>query len=813
MKIKKLSCLGLACSATMSMMAVTAQAGNGAVDRTSLPIADPKPKTYTQHDVRELKEKPEMYKGVPAPKGAPNVLIILIDDFGYGSSNVFGGPINMPNMAALAKEGLTYNQFHTVGVSAATRTALLTGRNHHVNNMAAVAESATSVPGNTSVRPNTIAALPQVLKYNGYATAMFGKCHEVPTWQSGPAGPQDLWPARIGFDKFYGFIGAESDQYQPSLFDGVTRIETPRTEGYTLNEDLSNKTVQWIKMQKTMLPEKPLFIYYAPGAVHTPHHVPKEWSDKYKGKFDQGWDKLREEIFARQKQMGIIPQDTILPPMPDYIKRWDSLTADQKKIMSRQMEVFAGFAEQTDYYAGQVIQALKDMGEYENTIIIYMAGDNGASGEGLQYGQFNSYSFYNSVEEKAEDLVKELDKFGTKDSFEHYAAGWAVAGDTPFAWTKIVVSDFGGTTNGMVISWKKGITAHGEMRSQWTHVIDIAPTLLEAMGLPEPKTVNGLKQIPIQGKSFLHTFNDKSSPSRHTRQYFEVTGNRAIYDNGWFARVIHYPQWASAPVATIQNDKWELYNVTKDFALANDLSAKDPKKLEQMKKLFDKEAVANHVYPMDDRGIERINPAIAGRPDIMGGRTSLTLYEGMVGMYESTFINIKNRSYTITAEINVKDAPQKVNGVIVAQGGAFSGWSLFVKDGKPAHDYNWLGKEHYIITSKTALKKGVNTIKYVFEYDGNGLGKGGKGTMYLNGSEVGSVRLNNTIANMFSFDDVAAVGIDDGSAVSKLYEAPFKFTDKIIKITIDVEDFDSKETHKAHVDSQNDTERKKSMNE
>jgi len=778
--------LGSACLGT---------AGVTVDQRTSLPVPDPKMTTYTEFDVRNV-PRPDVYMGVEAPAGAPNVLVILLDDVGYGQGSGFGGPVDMPTFEALAKDGLVYTQFHTTALSSPTRTALLTGRNHHMNNMGTISESATSFPGNTGARPNNIAAIPKVLKYNGYTTGMFGKDHEIPPWESGPGGNQRLWPTSIGFDKFYGFFGGETDQYQPVLVDGVTRIDTPRGENYHFTTDMTDQAINWIAQQKAFSPDRPFFTYFATGAAHAPHQAPKEWIAKYKGKFDEGWDVMRKRTFENQKAMGLIPKDTVMPPMPDYITPWDKLSENQKKIMARQMEVYAGFLAHTDHEVGRLIQSLKDMGEYDNTLIFYIVGDNGASPEGNMTGSFNSLSFYNGAPESEEYVAAHLDEWGSIESFPHYSSAWAVAGCAPFAWAKGTASDFGGTTNAMAVTWPKGIKDAGGIRTQWCHAIDIVPTILEATGLPAPKVVDGITQEPIQGTSIAYSFDDANAKDRHTTQYFELAGNRAIYDHGWMARVIHFPMWEdTAKFATLQNDKWELYNVEKDFALANDLADVNPKKLKEMKALFEKEAIANHVYPIDDRTLERLNAELAGRPDAMAGRTSLTLGPGMVGIPENSFINIKNKSYSITATLMIDD-PKNASGVVIAQGGDFGGWSLFVKEGIPMHEYNWMNYERTVLTGDTMLKKGENVIKYVFKYnengeggDGNsaGIGKGGNAYMYLNGNLVGKVHIPNTTAVMFSFDDGVDVGKDGGGRASSQYEAPFKFTEDIEKVAVNID--------------------------
>jgi arylsulfatase len=760
--------------------------------RTQLPIPDVEPPTYSELDVRNV-DRPTPQPRVAAPKGAPNTLILLLDDVGFSQSSLFGGAVDMPTLEALAEDGLIFNQFHTTAVCSATRTALLTGRNHHQNNMGSIAETSTAFPGNTGVRPNYIAALPKILRYNGYSTAMFGKNHEIPPWETGPAGNQTLWPGQVGFDKFYGFFGGETDQFQPVLVDGMTRIKTPRQEGYHFTTDMTDQTIQWLNLQKSYNADKPFFIYFAPGAAHAPHQAPREWIDRYKGKFSMGWDRLREQTFKRQKAAGIIPQDTVLPPMPDRVPRWASLTADEKKIFERQMEVYAGYLAHTDHEIGRIIETLKKNGEFDNTLIFYIVGDNGASGEGNRNGSLNSLAFYNGVEEDPQYVLENIDKLGGEESFGHYAAGWSIAGDTPFVWNKGMASDYGGSRNGMVVSWPKGIQ-QGEtsLREQWAHVVDLAPTILDAAELPEPELVDGVEQVPMAGVSFAHTFKDAHAESKHTTQYFELGGNRAIYHDGWLARVVHFPLWEDTKkFNTLQNDKWELFDTTKDWSLANDLAAQNPEKLKEMQTLFDEEAEKFHVYPIDDRTLERMNAETAGRPDALFGKKTLTLYAGARGIPENSFLNIKNKSFDINAIIHTDDVAN-TNGVIIAQGGNFAGWSLYVKNGKPIFEYNWLSYEYTKVSSDVTLEDGENEITVKFRYDedgeggdGNidGLGKGGHAYLYVNGKLASKKLIPNTIASVFSLDDGVGVGEDEGGPVSKYYEAPFVFTQEIESVT------------------------------
>lgn len=775
--------LGVALSAVCAASA----SAQTALDRTTLPIPEPKHPHSSVLDVRNAPPPPARFE-VKAPAQAPNVLIILIDDLGFGQPGTFGGPINMPTADRLAKNGLKYNQFHTTALSSPTRAALLTGRNHHVNNTGSIMETATAYPGNTGQRPESVAPLAMMLRYNGYSTAHFGKNHETAAWEVSPSGPTDRWPTRNGFDKFYGFMGGETNQWAPAVYDGMVKIEVAKDANYHFMTDMTDQAIKWVQSIKSLTPEKPFFIYFAPGATHAPHHVPKPWIARYKGKFDQGWDRLREETLARQIKLGVVPAETKLAPKPAAIKDWDALSSDEKKLFTRQMEVYAGFAEYTDAEVGRLVDAIAELGQLENTLVFYILGDNGASAEGGMNGMFNEMTYFNGVNETVQDILKHYDQLGGPMTYAHYAAGWAVAGDSPFTWTKQVASSYGGTRNGMVVHWPKAIKGKGELRSQWHHVIDIAPTILEAAGLPEPKTVNGVPQTPIEGVSMLYSFNDAKAADRHQTQYFEIFGNRAIYHDGWFAGTVHKAPWELKPRATLENDQWELYNTRTDFSLANDLAKSNPAKLKEMQDLFMKEAEKYTVLPIDDRSIERVNPALAGRPDLMAGRTSLTVYEGMIGMSENVFINTKNRSHEITAEVTI---PKKgAKGVILAQAGRFGGWSLYLKNGKPTYTYNFLGLKRFTIEAKQALPAGKATIRYEFAYDGGGLGKGGVGTIFVNGRKVAQGRIEMTQAMIWSADEGADVGEDGETPVTEDYgiSAPYKFTGKIHKVTIDLKE-------------------------
>ena len=784
----------IACASLLG--GVCSALGQIATDRTVLPIHEPKVARSAIVDVRKATAPPRFQ--VKAPDGAPNVLIVLVDDMGFGQSSAFGGPLNMRTLDGLANSGLRYNQFHTTALCSPSRAALLTGRNHHTNNMGSITETSTAFPGNTGQRPDSVAPLAKMLRYNGYNTAHFGKNHETSAWETSVAGPTDRWPTRNGFDKFYGFMGGETNQWAPAIYDGMIKIEVPKTPSYHFMTDMTNQSIKWMQSVKALTPEKPFFMYFAPGATHAPHHAPKEWIAKYKGKFDQGWDVLREETLARQIKLGVVPAGTKLAPKPEAIKDWATLSADEKKLFARQMEVFAGFAEYMDTEIGRLVKAISDMGQLDNTLIFYVVGDNGASAEGGMSGMFNEMTYFNGITETVQDIMKHYGELGGPNTYSHYAAGWAVAGNTPFTWTKQVASSYGGTRNGMVVYWPKTIRAKGEVRSQWHHLIDIAPTILQAAGLPEPKVVDGVPQSPIEGVSMVYSFNDAKAKDTRLTQYFEIFGNRAIYNEGWLAGTVHRAAWETKPRATLENDVWELYDTSKDFSLTNDLARQNPAKLAEMQALFLKEAEKYRVLPIDDRSLERTNAALVGRPDLMAGRTSLTVYEGMAGMSENVFISTKNVSHSITAEVEIPKGGAK--GVILAQAGRFGGWSLYLKDGKPSYTYNFLGLQRFTVAAKQPVAAGKVTIRFEFAYDGGGLGKGGKGTLFVNGKKVAEGRIDRTQAMIFSADEGADVGEDGETPVVETYgiAAPYKFTGKIARVTVDIPPMKTAGTPQAH---------------
>jgi arylsulfatase A-like enzyme len=646
------------------------------VQRAILPIPEAQRVGVTTYDAKDPDTRFPPIEPLRPPKGAPNVLVILIDDCGFGATSAFGGPIPTPNAERLAKNGLKYNRFHTTALCSPTRQALLTGRNHHSVNMGGICEIATSAPGYTSVLPKNKAPLAMTLKLNGYSTAQFGKCHEVPVWETSPLGPFDQWPTGGGgFEYFYGFIGGETNQWYPAIYEGTTPMEQGKSpeQGYHFTEDMTNKAMGWVRQQKALMPDKPFFMYFAPGATHAPHHVPKEWIDKYKGKFDGGWDKLREETFARQKKLGVIPADAVLTKRPDEIPAYDDMPAALKPVLAREMEVYAAFLEHTDHHVGRLLDTLKELEILDDTLIYYIFGDNGASAEGTPNGCFNEVAVLNGMStlETSEFLTSKIDDFGGPKAYNHYAVGWAHAMNTPYQWTKQVASHFGGTRNGTIVHWPKGIKAKGEVRSQFCHIIDVAPTVLEAAGIPAPAIVNSVQQAPYEGASMLYTFNDAKAAERRETQYFEMFCNRGIYHKGWTAVTRHGVPWLGSYKRPFDDDVWELYDTNKDWTQAHDLAKENPKKLAELQRLFLIEATKYSVLPLDDRTFERFNADLAGRPQLIKGKSQI-LFGGMSRLSEGSMVVTHNKSYSVSAEIEVPTSG--ANGVIVAIGGNIGGW-------------------------------------------------------------------------------------------------------------------------------------------
>ncbi len=765
--------------------------------RDVLPIPDRPYDGPVPFDAKDPEAQSPPIEPLRPPAGAPNVLIVLLDDVGFAASSAFGGPCATPTAERLAAGGLKYNRFHTTALCAPTRSALLTGRNHHTVGMGVITELATSAPGYSSIRPNTCAPLAQTLRLNGYSTAQFGKCHEVPVWQTSPMGPFDAWPTGGGgFEYFYGFIGGETNQYYPAIYEGTTAVEPDKTpeEGYHFTEDMTDRAITWVRQQKSLMPDKPFFMYYAPGATHAPHHVPAEWSDKYKGRFDEGWDKLREEILDHQKELGVVPAAAELTARHEEIPAWDDMPDEMKPVLARQMEVYAGFLEHTDHHIGRLVNALDDLGVLEETLVYYIIGDNGASAEGTVNGTFNEMFMFNGADalETPAYVAAHVDELGSPTAYNHYAVGWAHAMDTPYQWTKQVASHWGGTRNGTIVHWPNGFAAKGELRSQFHHVIDVAPTVLDAAGLPQPTTVNGVEQHPIEGVSMRYSFDGAAETDRRTTQYFEMFCNRGIYHEGWTAVTRHSTPWIMGELPPFQDDVWELYDTTSDWSQARDLAAEMPEKLAELQQLWLEEARKYNVLPLDDRRLERFNSDLAGRPTLVKGNSQI-LFGGMGRLTENTVLNIKNKSHAVTAEIVVPD--EGAQGVIIAQGGAFAGWSLYAKDGKPTYCYNLLGLQRFKIEGESSIPVGDHQVRMEFAYDGGGLAKGGTVTLYVDGDEVGEGRVEGTIPMVFSADETMDVGRDTASPVSDDYsgrQSVFTGTVKWVQIDLgeDADDAD-----------------------
>ena len=759
------------------------------MQRDVLPMPDRPHEGLITYDAKDPDTSFPPIEPLRPPAGAPNVLIVLLDDVGFGASSAFGGPCSTPVAERLAANGLKYNRFHTTALCSPTRQALLTGRNHHSVGMGGITEIATSAPGYNSIRPNTAAPLAETLKLNGYSTAQFGKCHEVPVWETSPLGPFDAWPSGGGgFEHFYGFIGGEANQYAPALYDGTVPIEPDRSpeEGYHLTEDMTDRAIDWIRQQKALMPDKPFFTYFAPGATHAPHHVPLEWSDKYKGRFDTGWDALREQTFARQKELGVIPPEAELTDRPEEIPAWEDMPDDLKPVLARQMEVYAGFMEHTDHHVGRLVDALADLEILDDTLIYYIVGDNGASGEGTPQGTFNESISLNGAAgiETTEFMASRIDEFGTVAANNHYAVGWAHAMDTPYQWTKQVASHWGGTRNGTVVHWPNGFTARGEVRAQFSHVIDVAATVLDAAGLPAPTFVHGVQQMPLHGRSMVPTFDDPAAPEHRETQYFEMFVNRGIYHKGWTAVTRHSIPWKPTEMPALDDDVWELY-APDDWTQAHDLSAEQPEKLHELQRLFLIEAGRYNVLPLDDRRFERFNADTAGRPQLVKGKSQL-LYEGMGRLSENSLLVIKNKSHAVTAQIEVPDGGAE--GVIVAQGGAYAGWSLYLHEGRPTYCYNFFGLQRFKVRGEGSVPPGEHQVRMEFAYDGGGLAKGGDVTLYVDGDKVGEGRVEHTVPMAFSGDETTDLGRDSATPVSDDHGYDNAFTGRVRWVQIDLDE-------------------------
>lgn len=774
-------------SLMMSAMGYAAPAPT--INRTILPIQ--KSVEFNGKINKTFDESKSDYpQPIKAPDGAPNVVVIMLDDLGFGQAGRFGGLIPTPNIDKLASRGVTYNNFHTVGISSPTRAALLTGRNHHQVGFGTIAELSTGFPGYNSVWPKSVASIAEVLKDNGYSTSAFGKWHNTPDWETSPAGPFQQWPTGLGFQHFYGFQGGETSQWEPQLFNDTTPVELTKkpSDGYQLNEDLVNKAIQWIDQQKSLAPDTPYFTYFAPGAVHAPLHAPKEWIDKFKGKFDMGWDKYREEVFTRQKKMGIIPENTILTPRPKEIESWDSLNVEQKKLYARHMEVFAGYLAYTDYEVGRLLDKIENMPGADNTMIMYIVGDNGASAEGTPTGTTNNMMTQNGIPDSVDSQLKYLDELGNEKHENHYPVGWAWAGSTPFQWMKRVPSHFGGTRNGLVVSWPSKIKNKGEIQNQFHHVIDITPTILEAAKIPAPQMVNGVKQKPMAGTSMMYSFNHPEAKSHRKVQYFETGGHRAIYKEGWVAASFHGIPWQLSGSQGFKKSKWELYNVENDFSEAVDLADKMPKKLASMLEEFDHQARINEVYPLDDRFAERA--ANSERPSLTKNKTKFSYTANVNRIPEGSAPDVYQRNHRIDAYVNVNNG-EKAEGVLLAMGGSSAGLSFYADDGKLVYGYNFFGKKYFTVRSNAQIPSGKVKLSAVYKQEPFRFLKdfnGGTVELYINDKKVGSGRIENVAPVRFSATETLDIGVDLGSAVMPAYakKAPFKFNGAISNVGVEI---------------------------
>jgi arylsulfatase A-like enzyme len=735
--------------------------------------------------------KPCWAPTVVPPKGAPNVLLIMTDDQGYGVSGTFGGIIPTPAMDRIAKAGLRYTQFHSTALCSPTRAALITGRNHHSVGFGIISEQSTGYPGYDSVIGPESATIGTILKLNGYATSWFGKNHNTPSYQYSVAGPFDQWPSGMGFEYFYGFMGGETDQWTPYLFRNTDQVfPWVGKPGYNLTTDLADEAIKYMKQLNAAAPDKPFFVYYVPGGTHSPHQPTQEWIDKFKGKFDMGWNTLRDQIFANQKRLGVIPPNTQLTAWPDVLPKWDTLPAENKKLFAREAEVYAAYVAYTDNEIGRVIQSVEDMGKLDNTLVIYISGDNGTSAEGTLVGTPNQMTAYNGILDlPVAQQMKAYDAWGSEATYPHMSVAWSWAFDTPFKWTKQVASHFGGTRQGMVIAWPGHINDAGGIRTQFHHMIDIVPTILEGAGIPQPLMVNGFTQKPIEGVSMAYTFDKANTNAKSTRstQYFEMFANRAIYHDGWIAATTPpAPPWllgtVKLPDDVVNGYKWELYNLAEDYSESNDLAAKTPDKLRELQELFLVEATKYNVFPLDNSVLPRI---IAPRPSATAGRTVFTYSGEMPGLPPSDAPSILNKSYSITAEVEVPQGGAE--GMLVTLGGRFGGYGLYVLKGKPVFTYNLLDLERFRWEAQEALAPGKHTIVFDFKYDGPGFGKSGSGTLSIDGKQAASKQIPHTIPFLMTIDETFDVGIDLRTPVDdKDYQVPFRFTGKLTKLTVNL---------------------------
>jgi arylsulfatase A-like enzyme len=755
------------------------------VDGKQLPSPDPKFGGVI--NTSAVDSKPYWPPTIVPPKGAPNVLLIMTDDQGYGVSGTFGGVIPTPAMDRVAKAGLRYTQFHSTALCSPTRAALITGRNHHSVGFGVISEQATGYPGYDSVIEKNSATIGTILKENGYSTSWFGKNHNTPTYLYSLAGPFDQWPSGMGFEYFYGFMGGETNQWTPYLFRDHTQIYPwEGKQDYNLTTDMADEAISYMQGLNAAAPEKPFFLYYVPGGTHAPHHPTPEWIAKMKGKFDTGWNELRDQIFANQKKLGVIPANTQLTPWPDSLPKWDTLKPDEKKMFAHQAEVFAAYVAYTDHEIGRVIQAVEDMGKLDNTLIIYISGDNGTSAEGSTIGTTFDLAPIQGVDMPVEAQLKFYDVLGSDLTTPHMSVAWSWAFDTPFKWTKQVASFFGGTRQGMVISWPGHIKDAGGIRTQFHHIIDIVPTILEITGIQAPVTVDGIAQKPIEGISMAYTFDSANAktPSKRDTQYFEMFGNRAIYHDGWIATTVPpQPPWLMGTVKmpdVINGYKWELYNIAEDYSENNDLAAQNPGKLKELQDLFMVEAKKYQVLPLDNSILERL---LTPRPSATAGRTEFTYSSEISGLPDGSVPNILSKSFSIAAEVEIPQGGAE--GMLNTLGGRFGGYGLYVLKGKPVFTYNLLALERFRWEGMQVLTPGKHTILFDFKYDGPGMAKGGTGVLSVDGTEVARKTIPHTIPALMTIDESFDIGVDTRTGVDdKDYQSPFRFTGKIDKVTI-----------------------------
>lgn len=770
---------------SISVGAVAQEKENDNLDRTKIPIVQ-KP-FQGKASLRVEDSRLDFPQEVTAPEGAPNILLIMPDDVGFGASTAFGGPVPTIALDRVANAGIRYNAFHTTALCSPTRAALLTGRNHHSVATGVIMELGTGYPGYNSLMPKSAGTVAQVLKGNGYNTIWYGKNHNVPDWHSSQAGPFDLWPTGLGFEDFFGFLGGDTSQFTPAIFEGTKPVEPPvDDEDYHLDEDMADRAINYIRQQNALAPDKPFFVYYAPGTSHAPHHAPKDWINKFKGKFDHGWDKQREITFENQKKMGIIPADAKLTKRPESLPAWNSLSKEQKELYARMMEVYAAALAHMDHQINRILDAVEETGEMDNTLIIYIMGDNGASAEGGMDGLLNEMTFFNNIPVPFEDTYNRMDELGGPNTFGHFPSAWAHAMNTPFQWTKQVASHFGGTRNGLAISWPKEIKGKGEIREQFHHVIDIMPTILDAVGVPYPSEINGVAQKEVEGVSMKYSFNDAKAPSKREVQYFEMFANRGVYSDGWMACTTPpIAPWigVGGGVDVVNGYNWELYKINDDFSQSNDVAAQYPEKLEELKMAFYGQATKYNVLPIDNTKTPRLDVSL--RPSLTLGKTEFTYYDNMTRIPEGTAPDFKNKSYSIDVDVEIDENGD--DGVLVTQGGRFGGWALIVLDNKPTFIYNVANLERYEIASPNTLSAGKHTIRYEFDYEGGGAGKGGTGTLFVDGQQVAKNKIDRTMGYRISLDETFDIGSDAGEPVSEKYRVPFDFEGTLNKVVVKLE--------------------------